>query len=159
LHNLIIADPKKCTGCEICQLACSALNEKAFRPRMSRIKVARIEPLVNFPLACRLCEKPACVASCPRGALRVGSETGIIVVDEKKCDGCGWCLQACEFGAITIHPDKKTVVICDLCPEKTPVCVKLCPEKALQLTNMNTVSGKARWQILNRRFLAVRGLK
>ena len=66
----------------------------------------------------------------------------IIDIDEEKCTGCGWCIEACEFGSITVHPEKK-IVICDLC-EGDPMCVKYCPKDALELTTLDIVSEKAR---------------
>lgn len=41
-------------------------------------------------------------------------------------------LLACEYGAIAIHPDKKSILICDLC-EGEPKCLEWCPENALDL--------------------------
>ena len=50
-------------------------------------------------------------------------------IDEEKCDGCKWCLEACDYGAITYDKDAKTVKICELCDGK-PKCKKMCPEEA-----------------------------
>jgi NAD-dependent dihydropyrimidine dehydrogenase PreA subunit len=54
------------------------------------------------------------------------------MVDEEKCDCCGWCIEACPYGAITLNPEKETVMICDLC-DGDPQCVEWCPEGALDL--------------------------
>jgi Fe-S-cluster-containing dehydrogenase component len=50
----------------------------------------------------------------------------VIRVNEKKCNGCLWCLGACPFGAISLDPEKKTVAVCDYC-DGDPECVKYCP--------------------------------
>ena len=140
-RKIIVANSEKCVGCGICELICSAEKEKAFNPKLGRIRMIRIQPTIDTALACRLCEEPPCVACCPRNAL-TQYENGVIDINEAKCTGCGWCIQACEFGAIMMHPDKK-IVICDLC-DGNPICVKYCPKDALELTNLDIVSGKSR---------------
>ena len=142
-RKFIIADPEKCTGCRVCELICSASKDKTFNPRMSRIKAVKIEPAFDTAMTCRLCDKPSCVKFCPRKAMRQDERTGVIIVDEKRCDGCGWCAQVCEFGAVTQHPVKKVVVMCDLCGE-SPRCIEFCAPKALELTTIDAISEKSR---------------
>ena len=141
MRKIISATAEKCVGCGICEIVCSAEKEKAFNPKIGRIRWVRIQPIIDTALTCRLCETPPCVRSCPRDAL-IQQENGVIEVDETKCTGCGWCIQACDFGAIVTHPIKK-VVICDLC-NGDPVCVKYCPKDALELTNLGSISGNSR---------------
>ena len=140
-HKIIVADPKKCVGCGICELVCSAEKEKAFNPKQARIRVLRIQPKIDTAIACRLCEDPPCVRSCPYNAL-IQQENGVIDINELKCIGCGWCIEACEFGAIMVHPKKK-IVICNLC-DGDPMCVKYCPKDALDLTTSDIVATKSR---------------
>jgi len=65
-------------------------------------------------------------------------------VDETKCNGCGWCIRACDFGAITMHPIKNVVSICDLCDGELK-CVKSCPfEDALIYSDLEEVAHKLR---------------
>ena len=151
--KFLIADPTKCTGCAVCELVCSATKDKVFNERMSRIRVVKLEPFVQTAVACRLCENPSCVRVCPRGALTQNRETGVITVDTTKCSACGWlCVQACEFGAITIHPDKRTAIVCDLCGGDPP-CVKLCIPEALKLVTLDTLAERARRSIVKELFL------
>jgi carbon-monoxide dehydrogenase iron sulfur subunit len=144
-RKFVSADPDKCVGCGVCEYACSMTKEKVFNPLKSRIRVVRLHPLVNMSITCRLCEDPACVAACPREALKQSEENGTIMVDEEKCNGCGWCIEACDYGAITLHPEKKVVFLCDLCKDKEkPQCIAWCPEEALDLETSETLSQKAR---------------
>lgn len=83
-----------------------------------------------IPLVCRFCEDAPCVAACPRKALSQNVETGVIMVNEDMCDGCGWCMVACDFGGITIHPTKKAAIVCDLCDGELQ-CVKYCVNETL----------------------------
>jgi Fe-S-cluster-containing hydrogenase component 2 len=133
---------------------CSLTKEKAFNPLKSRIRVVRIHPLVNISITCRLCEDPPCVAACPRDALTQSEENGTILVDEDKCNGCGWCIEACDYGAISLHPDRKVVFVCDLCKDKPdgPQCVKWCPEEALDLVTPDVLAQKARVTATKRLF-------
>jgi Fe-S-cluster-containing hydrogenase component 2 len=131
-RKFIVSDPEKCTGCRICELVCSAVKEGGFNPLLSRIRTIRVEPFANMAIACRLCENPKCVKSCPRKALKIDEKTGVILVDEQRCDGCRWCMETCEFGVIFVHKDRKISVICDLC-QLNPKCVEFCPKEALQL--------------------------
>ncbi|MDF2956323.1 4Fe-4S dicluster domain-containing protein [Candidatus Alkanophaga liquidiphilum] len=138
----IISNPEKCSGCRICELVCALKNEGVSSPKKARIRVVRVFPGFDVAVACRFCEEPPCVHMCPRSALSVG-ENGIIKVDKEKCDGCGICVEACEFGAITLHPDNKLPISCDLCGGE-PECVKYCPECALEITSAETIAKRAR---------------
>ncbi|WP_425619882.1 4Fe-4S dicluster domain-containing protein [Desulforudis sp. Tu-874] len=88
-----------------------------------------------------------------------------VVLNEKKCVGCGICILACPIGCIEIQAVRqaaatgvvlatsvllplilseqdekkmrKVAVKCDLCyfRPEGPACVKVCPTKALTLVN------------------------
>jgi TPP-dependent indolepyruvate ferredoxin oxidoreductase alpha subunit len=137
VNQFVDCDPEKCVGCVICEYACSLEKEKVFNPVKSRIRAIRLDPLSNAAIACRICEEAPCVAACPEKALAQSIETGVITVDEDKCNGCGWCIEACEYGAITLHPSKQKVIVCDLCNGE-PECVQFCPEGALSLSGKTT---------------------
>lgn len=136
-------DFEKCTGCRVCELVCALHKENSFDPKLSRIKVLRLHQLVNLPVACRLCEDAPCVRACPRDALTQDEETGVISVDDSKCDMCGWCIEACKYGAMFLSENKKTVKVCDLCEGK-PQCVEWCPEGALSLMTQEEFEEKTR---------------
>lgn len=156
-HDFVTADPDKCVGCRICEYVCSFEKDKVFNPLRSRIRVIRIYPNINLSITCRLCEDAPCVKACPRDALAQSKETGLIMVDEDACNGCGWCIEACDFGALTLDPDKKIVMVCDLCssrPDKKPQCIEWCPEEALSLTNRDILAQRARLDITQKLFKA-----
>lgn len=145
-NKLVAVNPDRCTGCRICELICSLEHNKVLNPARSRIRVVNIHPNIITALTCRLCEDPPCVTACPRDALKQSLKTGLIVVDDEKCDGCGWCIEACDFGAVVLNPNKKVVEMCDLCEEreKGPACIEWCPEEALELTSKEIRAQKAR---------------
>jgi Fe-S-cluster-containing dehydrogenase component len=63
------------------------------------------------------------------------------MIDEKKCKGCDWCVQACEYGGITIHSDTGKAIACDLC-QGEPKCIEACPEEALELVDSDEAAEK-----------------
>jgi len=85
------------------------------------------------------------VTACPREALSQEENTGIIMVDEQACNGCAWCISACQFGAMMIHPEKKVVFTCNSCKDQEePQCVKWCPEEALTFVTAQQLAQKSR---------------
>jgi len=148
-RKLIVCDPNLCTGCGVCELACSAKKEGVFNPLFSRIHSVRLEsiaePVISTAIACQLCEDPACVNVCPMNALEVNETDGTIIVHTEgyafDCKHCGWCMTACEFGAIILDPEVMLTRVCDLCPDERPEppCVKFCPKGALKLATIEEV--------------------
>lgn len=136
----LYCDPQLCTGCRACELVCSSVRERAFNPRMSRIRVLRLEPAIDFAITCRQCENAPCIAVCPSGALQK-SRTGVVEVIAERCIGCGACSEACPFGAIQLLDGK--AIKCDLCGGD-PACVKRCPPGALKLVSPGQIAGEKR---------------
>jgi len=133
-RQFVSADIAKCIGCGLCELACVIQNERSLNVAKSRIKVIHMTPLACTAVACRFCEDAPCVRACPRNALSQSEQTGVILVDDERCDLCGWCVEACPYGAIVVDPERNTVLICDLCGEEEPKCVEFCPTEALSLS-------------------------
>ena len=136
----VFCDPEKCTGCKICEVVCSVVKEKKINPHLSRIRVVRLDPLSIIAITCQGCDKAPCIQSCPKKALSLG-EDGVIKLDEGKCTFCGWCLQSCHFGAITLLPSHG--FICDLC-EGAPKCVEHCPKTALIFGTREEIASRIR---------------
>jgi Fe-S-cluster-containing dehydrogenase component len=84
--------------------------------------------------------------------LTKSEKSGFIIVDENKCIGCGWCIRACDFGVLTLHPDKKVAIVCDLC-DGDPQCVKYCELDALEYTTFEKLAEKTRRSILMTKIL------
>ncbi|MHA1312192.1 MAG: 4Fe-4S dicluster domain-containing protein [Candidatus Helarchaeota archaeon] len=146
MQKKLIVDSEKCTGCEICEFVCSAVHMDVFNPYYSRINVIRIEPAINFALSCQFCENPPCETVCPWNALEKDEKTGIMKLNEDKCVGCGFCVRACDFGAISMSLKEERIFICDQCIEfeDGPQCVKFCPENAIKFEPFELYSQKRR---------------
>ncbi len=151
-YEHIVCDPAECIGCRLCEYACSATKHGSFDGSLSRIRVVRIEPIIMAAISCRLCEDAPCILACPQKALTRSEENGIILVDEDLCDGCGWCVEACEFGAVVLNPVTNKAEICDLCSdiEEGPACVRFCPKEALSVSTPEVLRQRARHDIVAR---------
>jgi nitrate reductase beta subunit len=64
-----------------------------------RQQLFAIERLVffYFPRICNHCLNPACVASCPSGALYKRGEDGIVLIDQNRCRAWRSCIAACPY--------------------------------------------------------------
>lgn len=163
LNIFVMADPNKCIGCKVCEVACSVAHgdkEALTAGMINTPLIAKLylvqTPAVTMPVQCRHCEDAPCAQVCPVAAIT--QTKGNIIIDEVSCIGCKTCLIACPFGAIDFVPvykngevvsqnlqmetedgllEKEVVVAskCDLCAGRDdgPACVMACPEKALKI--------------------------
>jgi TPP-dependent indolepyruvate ferredoxin oxidoreductase alpha subunit len=133
VNQHVNCDNDKCVGCDICEYICSFEKEHAFNPLKSRIRSVRLRQTFNTAITCKACIEAPCITACPEKALMRSTQTGAIVVDEDKCKGCDWCIEACEFGAVTLNPTTRKAMVCDTCGGE-PKCIPFCPEGALSLS-------------------------
>ncbi len=141
-RKFVAVDPSKCIGCGICEYACTVeKGEGMWNPIRARIRVVRMAPVFNFALACRGCTDAKCVKACPEKAITQSESTGLITIDESKCKGCDWCVQACDHGGIIIHAESGKAIACNLC-DGDPQCVKFCPEEALVVVDSDEAADK-----------------
>ena len=154
---------EKCIGCGRCVEACKDENRVPQVPFFTRTWVerytirkdgdVRIENIDRasegraevdagrdvmrsffVPKLCNQCDNPPCVQVCPVGAT-FKTDDGVILVDEKRCIGCRYCIQACPYGARYLHPETQTADKCTFCYHRIsknllPACVEVCPTQA-----------------------------
>ncbi|WP_337221206.1 4Fe-4S dicluster domain-containing protein, partial [Vibrio parahaemolyticus] len=53
-----------------------------------------------LPRLCEHCLNPACVATCPSGAIYKREEDGIVLIDQDKCRGWRMCITGCPYKKI-----------------------------------------------------------
>lgn len=139
---VLLVDAQLCTGCRLCEVACSLRNEDECAPALSRIRIIQSdEGHMYFPIVCLQCSDAPCLASCPVGALAREDKTNAITIDYEKCIGCRRCLQACPMGAIFLgntgkYKGKPRVLKCDLC-HGNPNCVLYCDTGAIRYVHMS----------------------
>jgi len=135
--KVITVDVSKCTGCRLCELACSMKNSGEFNPTRARIQVIGFDEMFCLPVMCFQCEKPYCAEVCPAGAITRDEATGVFRTSKDKCVGCKMCTLACPFGNIVFSNEEKVAVKCELCGGE-PECVLFCPTGALEFREADT---------------------
>lgn len=137
IRGLIDVNWTLCTGCRLCEHACSAFHEGVIWPEASRIVVYQFDPgPLDIPVLCHQCWDFPCIEACPvePKVMRLDEKTGAVVIDQKRCLGrkkCGDCAKACYHqSAIRFHPRTQKAINCDLCGGE-PECVRICPTGAI----------------------------
>lgn len=135
----MVIDLRKCIGCQACTVSCSMENQPPigqFRTIVSQYEVAHSDnpgrPADYFmlPRLCNHCDNPPCIPVCPVQAT-YQQEDGVVLIDNERCVGCGYCVQACPYDARFINEETKTADKCTFCYHRVsvgllPACVESC---------------------------------
>jgi len=120
---------ENCTGCHLCELACSFKHHGVFDLSLSRITIlTRPEVQTSVQVYCLQCRDAACERVCPVNAIS-RDKNGAYIINYDCCIGCRECAYACPFGAISFEVEARPIK-CDLC-EGEPECVAVCPHDAI----------------------------
>jgi Fe-S-cluster-containing hydrogenase component 2 len=131
LSSQLLVDYTKCTGCRICELACSAKHESRFQPSLARLKIIKYDDLgLDIPNVCGPCEEAPCVEVCPVYAMRRDAISKMTYLDHDKCILCKSCAGACVNGVILLDTHSMRIIKCDHCGG-SPECVRMCPTGAI----------------------------
>lgn len=175
-------DVSRCIGCCACMRACRAENdvpEGRCRTWVERYSVAsdgEVEVDVAthgdfvfqespekdtakaffVPKLCNHCEKSVCSQVCPVGASYISPE-GVVLVDQKRCIGCGYCVQACPYGSRFISPVTHTADKCTFCYHRImrglpPACVQACPKQVRIYGDLNDPTCRLSTMLKQRKF-------
>jgi Fe-S-cluster-containing dehydrogenase component len=140
-HYGMIMRQNNCVDCEKCMDACVETNHVpvghgAWRTTIQErlTTVEGVEKQEFRPILCNHCNRPPCVRVCPTKATYKDKETGIVVMDYKKCIGCKTCMAACPYNARYFNHDKYAIDKCNFCldtrlaaGEKETACAAACP--------------------------------
>lgn len=85
-----------------------------------------------LPLVCMNCSKPACLEACPRDVIYRRQEDGVVLVDEERCHGYRFCIEACPYKRIYFNEQRVIAQKCISCYPRlekgvAPACVRQCP--------------------------------
>ena len=101
----MVADLRRCVGCQTCTAACKHAN--ATPPGVQWRRVVDVEvgeyPEVQrafLPVGCQHCDEPPCLEVCPTTATKKRDD-GIVMIDYDICIGCAYCAVACPYQART----------------------------------------------------------
>ena len=132
-----------CIGCRACEIACKDKNGLPPGPRFRRVMYVEGG---TFPdvfaykvnMSCNHCADPACLPTCPTGAIWKREKDGIVDIDSTLCIGCRKCEAACPYGAPQWNPKEQIIQKCNLCVDeidagRKPYCVQACMMRVLDI--------------------------
>ncbi len=156
MASAMLVDVSRCMGCRACQIACKEWNLR--EPEDTRNEGSYENPLdlsaqtwtrIKFieeskgdvvswhfrRVLCQHCTNAACEQVCPPKAISHQMTTAV-VIDQKKCTGCKYCISACPFDVPRYNPQTNTAEKCTLCIDRisnglTPACAKVCTTGAV----------------------------
>ena len=147
-----LIDTSKCIACRACQVACKQWNELSAEHTTQRgtyenppelsgntwIKVEFRERPGEWLFrahTCMHCTDASCEKVCPTRSISHQGE--VVIIDQKRCIGCGYCIQSCPFHVPGKDEITGTARKCDFCIDRItdgykPACASTCPTGAIQ---------------------------
>ncbi len=100
---VMVADLRRCVGCQTCTAACRHANSTLPATQWRRVIDMEFGEFpdvqrVFVPVGCMQCENPPCMDVCPSTATRKRAD-GIVSIDYDLCIGCAYCALACPYQA------------------------------------------------------------
>jgi molybdopterin-containing oxidoreductase family iron-sulfur binding subunit len=162
---VMVIDLAKCKNARKCVDACQEGHMLPKDHEWIKIQLLQDSEMTAkywFPKPCYHCDSPLCVSVCPVGAT-YKREDGIVLVDNKRCIGCKFCMTACPYSArvfnwkdpevelpkdhvydpeLNVPPVEGTVGKCVFCADRLrndelPRCVKACPMGVIYFGDIN----------------------
>ena len=138
IHNNV-----DCIGCRACEIACKDKNGLPPGPRFRRVlyvEGGKYPDVYAYKIniSCNHCAEPACLPTCPTGAIFKRQKDGIVDIDSTLCIGCRRCEGACPYGAPQYDVEQNIVKKCNLCVDeidagRKPYCVMACMMRVLDV--------------------------
>lgn len=142
----MVIDLAKCIGCQACVVSCRIENSTppaAFRTSVDQYRDddGKEAGNVMLPRLCNHCDNPPCVPVCPVQATFQRLD-GVVVIDNTRCVGCGYCVVSCPYNARFLNPVTNTADKCTFCLHRLeqgllPACVESCVGGARMIGDLN----------------------
>ena len=135
-HLNFYIDPSRCIGCQACLHACTECDTHRGESMIHLEFVERADSTQTVPVVCMHCEQPTCAEVCPADAIKRTGDGVVQSARRPRCIACGNCVVACPFGVPELYEDRKIMMKCDMCYDRTsvgkkPMCATVCPSQAL----------------------------
>ncbi|QFU20685.1 dimethylsulfoxide reductase subunit B [Shewanella eurypsychrophilus] len=153
-------DASRCNGCKGCQVSCLDGRGLSLDRNFRRVyeygggtftknadgTMSQDAFAYYASVSCNHCEKPACTAACPTGAMHKKAN-GIVAVHDDICIGCNSCAEACPYDAPQLDKTRGKMTKCDGCFERLefglkPFCVQSCSQRALDCGTVDELQAK-----------------
>lgn len=144
---LMVIDPRKCTGCQACVIACRAENVTGPAGSYRRVPEGPAGTYPNLtnvfmPINCVQCDDPPCARAVPAGMIRKRPD-GIVEFDYAQLKGpqAAAAAAACPYRAVHVDDNK---YFTDGTPRQMPYENRLFTEYGRQLRRGAQLTGVAR---------------
>jgi DMSO reductase iron-sulfur subunit len=141
LELAFVVDVSRCVHCYACEVACKVENNLPEGVKWREVIKIQSEAAESYnqksvSMACMHCANAPCIKACPVNAITKRPD-GIVLINDKTCIGCKYCLWACPFGAPQLDVERKVMTKCTMCVHRvdkggTPACVETCHTHAIK---------------------------
>ncbi len=153
-HYAFVIDVSRCIDCRACMVACSVENNVPMDHTRNWVYDQGVNgnwPSLSrtfVPYNCMHCDNPPCTEVCVSGATYKDPVTGLVLVNQDACIGCGYCVDACPYGARYIDQKRGVADKCTACVQRLevglqPACVATCLGKARLFGDLNDPTSEA----------------
>jgi tetrathionate reductase subunit B len=147
-HYAFVIDVSRCIDCRACLVACSVENNVPIDHTRIWVQDQGVQgewpdlKRTFIPYNCMHCDNPPCTEVCVSGATFKDKTSGLVLVDQEACIGCGFCVEACPYGVRYIDQTRGVVDKCNACNQRLeiglpPACVATCLGKSRLFGDLN----------------------
>ncbi len=112
-----------------------------------------------LPRLCNHCAEPACLDACPRQSIYKRKEDGIVLVDQDKCHGYRFCVEACPYKKVYFDHVRQVAAKCIFGLPRVeegvaPACARQCPGR-LRFVGFHDDKEGPIWKLVNKWKVAI----